>query len=74
MKFYVVQDGAGSTLGCEFSLAAAKRLGAEDKGRAFTVRRLTVTMPLREALRRELGYLGGNCAESEIVYTRGGPV
>jgi hypothetical protein len=73
VKIYVVQDGAGSTLGAEFSLEAAKRLGREDKGRAFSVTRITIDNT-RDAVRRLLGNMGGFATESEIVYTRGGPV
>jgi hypothetical protein len=69
VKIYTVEAFDGTIHGAEFSLKAAKALGHKESPEGFEVRCCTISMPAREALRRELGRLGGFAAETEIVYT-----
>lgn len=65
MRFYVVQNDQGSTLGCELTLKAAKALGAEDRFAtgSYTVEAIDCDVNA-ETVRRLLGQLGGYATES----------
>jgi hypothetical protein len=68
MKFYIVQDDAGSTLGCELTLKAPRQLGHADAREGYSIVR--VECPANaETVRRLLGNLGGYATESETVAT-----
>lgn len=58
MKFYLVQDAAGSTLGCELTLKAAKALRSGGEREPGTITRITCDVNA-ETVRRLLGQLGG---------------
>lgn len=59
MRFYVVQDNGGSTVGCEIALPAAHALGREQcPSGSYTITRVDCPVHV-ETIRRLLGNLGG---------------
>jgi hypothetical protein len=72
VKFYVISATDGETLGCEFSIAEAKRFAERTlhPHEGYTVERIIIEGSPREALRRILGAIGGYADESHEVYSR----
>lgn len=66
MRFYVVTDGTGETLGCQRSLRQAQALG-RSYGISFTVDAVDVSINA-ETVRRLLGALGGYAIEQREVW------
>lgn len=63
MRFYIVHDAGGSTLGCETTLKKARELGRTDESDTYSITR--VDCPVNaETIRRLLGNLGGYADES----------
>lgn len=66
MRFYIVQDGMGSTLGCERTLKAAKELGHAGEREGYSVEAVDCAVNA-ETVRRLLGQLGGYAENSITV-------
>lgn len=66
MRFYIVQDAAGSTLGCEITLKAAKQLGHGNTREGYSIEAVDCAVNA-ETVRRLLGQLGGYADNSITV-------
>lgn len=76
MRFYIVVNGYGSTIGCEKTLAkahaTARRAGAGDAGSANEEYEIhAIDCPVNaETVRLLLGELGGYATESKCVFPK----
>lgn len=68
MKFYIVQNNQGSTLGCETALAAAHALAKSSTPFAYSIECVECSVNA-ETVRRLLGQLGGFATESTTVHS-----
>lgn len=66
MKFYVIANAEGSTVGCETSLRRAKQFVKAEAREGYTITCITCK-PDAETVRRLLGNLGGFAEDSVEV-------